>query len=70
MFDSTIGFKNNFVDVEYEVNDEDLEIINVTYKGVNINEILDDKDMDRLLDELYSVLGDEAEQARIDMFYR
>jgi len=70
MFDSTIGFKNGFVDVEYEVNDEDLEIINVTYKGVNINEILDDKDMDRLLDELYSVLGDEAEQARIDMFYR
>jgi len=70
MFDSTIGFKNGFVDVEYQVNDEDLEIINVTYKGVNINEILDDKDMDRLLDELYSVLGDEAEQARIDMFYR
>jgi len=70
MFDSTIGFKNGFVDVEYEVNDEDLEIINVTFKGVNINEILDDKDMDRILDELYSVLGDEAEQARIDMFYR
>jgi len=70
MFDSTIGFKNGFVDVEYEVNDEDLEIINVTYKGVNINEILDDKEMDRLLDELYSVLGDEAEQARIDIFYR
>jgi len=70
MFDSTLGFKDGFVEVEYEVNDEDLEIVNVTYKGININEILDDKDMDRLLDELYSVLGDEAEQARIDMFYR
>ena len=69
MFSSTIGFKDGFVDVEYEVNDENLEIINVTYKGVNINEILDDKDMDRILDELYSVLGDEAEQARIDRFY-
>jgi len=70
MYETTIGYKNGLIEVEYNFDAEDLEIINVKYKGIEINDILDEKDMDRIMDELYSVLGDEAEQARIDMFYR
>jgi len=69
MYETTITYKDGEVNVEYDSSEDGVEILNVTYKGVNINEILDDKDFARIEDELYSTLADEAEQARIDMYY-
>jgi hypothetical protein len=69
MYETTITYKDGQVEVEYDSSEDGVEILNVTYKGVNINDILDDKDFSRIEDELYSTLADEAEQARLDMYY-
>jgi len=69
MYETTIAYKDGQVEVEYDSSEDGVEILNVTYKGVNINEILDDKDFARIEDELYSTLADQVEQSRIDMYY-
>ena len=62
----TIGYNNAAIEVEYEPSWDDVEVVNVFYKGVNINELLSDADMETIYEELLSVLWDEANQAAID----
>lgn len=42
----TIGYNNAAIEVEYEPSWDDVEVVNVFYKGVNINELLSDADME------------------------
>jgi hypothetical protein len=65
----TIGFKNAAIEVEYEPSWDDVEVVNVFYKGVNVNELLNDADMETIYEELVSVLCEEAHEAIIDRMY-
>jgi len=58
----SIKFKDAMVEVECEPSWDDIEIVNVFYNGMNVNELLDDADKlaiyEQILDFFEDVLGD------------
>jgi len=62
----SIKFKDAMVEVEYESSWDDIEIVNVFYNGMNVNELLDDADNLAIYEQILDVLEDQAADAEID----
>jgi len=62
----SIKFKDAMVEVECEPSWDDIEIVNVFYNGMNVNELLDDADKLAIYEKILDVFEDQAADAEID----
>lgn len=61
-----IDFKDATVSVDYETPWDTVEVTNVFYKGININELLDENDLEVIYFAVCSAISEAEQQARID----
>lgn len=62
----SLKFKEAIVDVEYISSFDDIEVVNVFYKDINVNELFDEADQLAIYERVVEVLEDIAIDAELE----